>query len=103
MRLLCVLRSITAMNAARPCARRTARVPLLHFCTPSPSPSSRWRGAAQLACLTGALLLLCVLRSIAFGAVAVASDILEVVATANFSALTPVVTGDGASARASLS
>ena len=63
----------------------------------------RGGAAAQLACLTGALFLLCVLRSIAFGAVAVASDILEVVATANFSALTPVVTGDGASARASLS
>jgi len=47
--------------------------------------------------------LLCALRSITFGAVAVASDILEVVATANFSALAPVVTGGGASARASLS
>ena len=32
------------MNAARLCARHAARAPLLPFCTPSPSPSSRWRG-----------------------------------------------------------
>ena len=93
----------TAMNAARPRARRATRAPL--FALPAHLARRPRRGgaAAQLACLTGALLLLCVLRSNTFGAIAVASDILgddlDAAATANFS---PPRRGRRASARASL-
>ena len=60
-----------------PPARVLATPPAHRSCLSAHLARRTRRGgaAAQLACLTGALLLLCVVRSIAFGAVAVASDI----------------------------